>query len=175
MNRPPATLNFCSSAPPLISPPVLILVRISSSVRHSRRTRIPASHFPLEDDLLKTPHPPRWLSATSASPSRPERPTPIRIRATNPSPITQSENSTSPGFPNLLHQQILHALKLPFQILLPPAPVPYGRFPNSLSRFVMEDHLSDQATAGDGPDGARALLRRSARVDDQDLGFKYTA
>ena len=39
----------------------------------------------------------------------------------------------------------------------------------------MEDHLSDQATAGDGPDGARALPRRSARVDDQDPGFKYTA
>ena len=40
---------------------------------------------------------------------------------------------------------------------------------------MMEDHLSDQATAGDGPDGARALPRRSARVDDQDPGFKYTA
>ena len=40
---------------------------------------------------------------------------------------------------------------------------------------MMEDHLSDQATAGDGPDGARALPRRSARVDDQDPSFKYTA
>ena len=41
--------------------------------------------------------------------------------------------------------------------------------------ILMEDHLSDQATAGDGPDGARALPRRSSRVDDQDPGFKYTA
>ena len=39
----------------------------------------------------------------------------------------------------------------------------------------MEDEASDQAIARDEPDGARALPRRSTRVDVLDPGFKYTA
>ena len=33
---------------------------------------------------------------------------------------------------------------------------------------VMEDHLSDQATAGDGPEAARGRPRRSSRADLKD-------
>ena len=34
--------------------------------------------------------------------------------------------------------------------------------------YVMEDHLSDQATAGDGPEAARGRPRRSSRADLKD-------
>ena len=38
----------------------------------------------------------------------------------------------------------------------------------SLSSSLMEDHLSDQATAGDGPEAARGRPRRSSRADLKD-------